>query len=136
MRISAKAEYACLAVIELARSGTNGTPRRVREIAEAQGIPDRYLVHILLQLKVAGIVQSARGSDGGYHLVRRAEDISVADIIQVIDGPADPLCRTDSPTARELLDLLKRARVAQFDVLSSTTIAQFIRPNTIHDWVL
>ncbi|MFO0958685.1 MAG: Rrf2 family transcriptional regulator [Isosphaeraceae bacterium] len=71
MRISAKAEYACLALIELARTGRED-PRRVREIAGCHGISGRYLVQILLQLKAAGLVESARGSQGGYQLARPA----------------------------------------------------------------
>jgi Rrf2 family cysteine metabolism transcriptional repressor len=136
MRISAKAEYACLAVIELARPGGNGTPRRVRDIAEAQGIPERYLVQILLQLKAAGIVQSSRGSDGGYHLVRRAEEMTVADIVRAIDGLGDPPRKAASPAARELGALFQRARTAERDVLSAASIAQFSGTVPLNDWVL
>jgi Rrf2 family protein len=136
MRITAKAEYACLAVIELAKPGANGSPKRVRDIAEAQGIPERYLVQILLQLKAAGLVQSSRGSVGGYHLIRPAEEISVADIIAAIDGPGDPPRKAASPAAQELAELLKRARDAEQTVLASTTIAQLTGPAAPHDWVL
>jgi Rrf2 family transcriptional regulator, cysteine metabolism repressor len=136
MRISAKAEYACLALIELARSGANGTPRRVRDIAEAQGIPDRYLVQVLLQLKAAGLVQSVRGSEGGYHLLCRADQISVADIVRAIDGPGDFTRRSSSPAAKELAELLTRAGTAERDVLASATIAQFIRPELTREWVI
>src|SRR5690349_17357095 len=55
MKLSAKAEYACLAIIALARQGLDSTPVRVREIAETHGIPERYLVQILIQLKGAGL---------------------------------------------------------------------------------
>jgi Rrf2 family transcriptional regulator, cysteine metabolism repressor len=136
MRISAKAEYACLAVIELARPGTNGAPRRVRDIAEAQNIPERYLVQILLQLKAAGVVQSARGSEGGYHLVRGAEDITVADLVGAIDGPGDAPRRATTPAAVELSALLQRARTAERDVLASATIAHFVWATPPHDWVV
>jgi Rrf2 family protein len=135
MRISAKAAYACLAVIELAASTNVNTFRRVRDIAQAQSIPDRYLVQILLQLKAAGIVQSARGNEGGYLLVRRPEELSVADIIGVIDGPPPPPSRwVTSPAGVSLLDLLKRAWTAEQNILESTTIAELIRRNDAPNW--
>src|SRR4051794_33499461 len=99
MRISAKAEYACLALIELAKPGADAAPRRARDIAEAQGIPERYLVQILIQLKAAGLVQSARGSVGGYHLVREPGKVTVAEVIAAIDGPGDPSRKASSPAA-------------------------------------
>jgi Rrf2 family transcriptional regulator, cysteine metabolism repressor len=132
MRMTAKAEYACLAMIELAKRGENGPPKRVRDIAEARGIPNHYLVQILLRLKTAGLVQSARGAEGGYHLTRRAEDISVGDVIDAIDGPKGrPRPATPGRPrpatvnlAPELADLFERAREAQRHVLASTNIAQ------------
>jgi Rrf2 family protein len=135
MRISAKAEYACLAVIELAKPG-DGAPRRVREIAEAQSIPERYLVQILLQLKAAGLVVSERGSVGGYSLARRADDISIAEIIAVIDGPGDHPRRAGTSAARELGDLFDRVRAAEQDVLATTTLAHLADRAEPHDWVL
>jgi Rrf2 family transcriptional regulator, cysteine metabolism repressor len=93
MRVTAKAEYACLAMIELAKFGENGLPKWVRDIAEARGTPDRSLVQIFLQLKTAGPVQSARGADGGYLLACPAENFTVPDVIDAIDGPTDPRAR-------------------------------------------
>lgn len=136
MRITAKAEYACLAIIELAKLGANGSPQRVRDIAKARGIPERYLVQILLQLKTAGLVQSARGSDGGYHLVRRAEDISVADVIDAIDGQGDPPRKSTLSFAPELTEIFNRVREAERHVLASTNIAQLTFPVLPTDWVL
>lgn len=136
MRISAKAQYACLAVIELAMPGSNGSPKRIRDIAEAQGLPERYLVQILLQLKAAGLVHSARGSVGGYQLVRSAEQVSIADVVMAIDGPGDPPREVASPVARDLADVFERARAAELTVLASATVAQFTRPTGTHDWVL
>jgi Rrf2 family protein len=136
MKITAKAEYACLALIELAKPGTNGSPKRVRDIAEAQGIPERYLVQILLQLKAAGLVQSARGSEGGYHLIRRADEVSIADVIEAIDGPDVPPRKSASPEAHELAGLLRRSHVAARDVLASASVAQFAGTSAPHDWVV
>src|SRR6266851_119798 len=94
MRVSAKAEYACVAMLELATSQGKPQPIRVKAIADAHGIPLRFLVQILLQLKGAGLVASTRGAAGGYHLTRSPEAISLADVINVVDRAAPP--RLDS----------------------------------------
>src|SRR5262252_8056887 len=81
MKVSAKAEYACVAMVELAANRLDSQPVRVKAIADAHGIPLRFLVQILLQLKGAGLVASIRGAAGGYQLARRPTEISLADII-------------------------------------------------------
>ncbi len=68
MKVSAKTEYASIAVLELSLSYHTGEPVRIRDIADRHGIPSRFLVQILLQLKGMGIVQSSRGAGGGYQL--------------------------------------------------------------------
>jgi Rrf2 family protein len=90
MRVSAKAEYACIATLELAANYNAPQPVRVKAIAEAHGIPLRFLVQILLQLKGAGLVASTRGAAGGYHLTRPPDQISLADVITVIDRSPAP----------------------------------------------
>ena len=90
MKISAKAEYACLAVLALARQGPESSPLHIHEISEAFGIPERYLVQILLQLKGAGLVSSTRGVAGGYRLARAATDISLSEVLVAVDGPDVP----------------------------------------------
>ena len=87
MKISAKAEYACLALLALAQQGPEAPPLRIREISESHAIPERYLVQILLQLKGAGLVASTRGAAGGYRLARPAATISLGEVLAVIDGP-------------------------------------------------
>ncbi|MBV8487026.1 MAG: Rrf2 family transcriptional regulator, partial [Planctomycetaceae bacterium] len=86
MRISAKAEYACLAMIALAEKHHEGRPLPIREIAETRGIPATFLTQILLKLKGAGLVLSTRGSAGGYRLARAPEEIALIDILRVVDG--------------------------------------------------
>jgi Rrf2 family protein len=87
MKLSAKAEYACLAVLELALRHDRMEPVRLVEIAGPNAIPERFLVQILLQLKGAGYVTSARGAAGGYRLALEPREISVGDIVQVVEGP-------------------------------------------------
>src|SRR5947199_8904958 len=85
MRVSAKAEYACIAMLELAANFGSRQPVRIKTIADTHGIPPRFLVQILLQLKAAGLVMSTRGAAGGYQLTRPPDKISLADVIYAID---------------------------------------------------
>ena len=86
MYFSAKGEYGIMAVLDLALS--NGAdPVQAKAIAERQGIPLRFLEHILSALRHAGLVESSRGAHGGYRLAKPAEDIRVGDVIQAVDGP-------------------------------------------------
>ena len=86
MRVSAKADYAVRAALELA-AATDSRPLKREQISAAQNIPSKFLETIMLELKHAGIVKSTRGAEGGYALARPAEDISVADVIRAVDGP-------------------------------------------------
>jgi Rrf2 family protein len=85
MRLSARVDYAIRATIELA-SATDA-PLTSERIARAQDIPPKFLESILLQLRRGGIVNAQRGPEGGYWLARPATEISLAEVIEVIDGP-------------------------------------------------
>jgi len=105
MRLSAKVEYAAIAAVELARRIGSPDPVRIRGICEAQGVPARFLVHILLQLKAAGIVASTRGAAGGYRLARPPEEITLDDIRRAVEGPG-------ALVAPVTTELAPRSRVA------------------------
>jgi len=77
MKVSAKTEYACIAMLELAAHYGTGQPVRVRRIAERHEVPARFLVQILLQLKGAGLVASVRGAAGGYQLLKPPEQVTL-----------------------------------------------------------
>ena len=85
MRVSAKADYALRAAIELAAAGDG--PVKGERIAQAQEIPLKFLENILLELRHAGIVRSQRGVEGGYWLARPAEEVSLAEVIRAVEGP-------------------------------------------------
>jgi Rrf2 family protein len=86
MHISAKGEYGIMAALDLALA--NGTaPIQAKTIAERQGIPVRFLEHVLRELRHAGLVQSARGAHGGYRLALPASKIRLGDVIQAVEGP-------------------------------------------------
>src|SRR5260370_41123181 len=86
MKRAAKTEYTCIAVLELARRFDTGEPVRIRTIADEHGIPSRFLVQILLQLKGAGFVNSTRGAAGGYQLIKPPHEISLGQVMAVIEG--------------------------------------------------
>ncbi len=86
MRITAKADYAVRAALELA-AAAGGDPVKGEQLAKAQGIPLQFLEHILLELKHARLVQARRGARGGYWLARPPEEITVADVIRAVEGP-------------------------------------------------
>jgi Rrf2 family protein len=86
MRISAKADYAVRAAVQLAAAPAD-RPTKGEAIATAQGIPLKFLENILGDLRHAGLVRSQRGADGGYWLNRPAKDVTVADVIRAVDGP-------------------------------------------------
>jgi Rrf2 family protein len=86
MHVTAKADYAVRATIELAGSSQQ-SPRKVDEVARAQSIPVSFLENILTQLRSAGVVRSQRGPEGGYWLARSPEELTLADVIRAVEGP-------------------------------------------------
>lgn len=85
MRVSAKSDYAIRASVALAASGEG--PVKGERIAREQSIPLTFLENIMVDLRNAGLVESRRGSDGGYWLSRPADAISLAEVIRAVDGP-------------------------------------------------
>jgi Rrf2 family protein len=85
MHVSARTDYAVRALVELAAAGRQ--PLKRERVAAAQDIPINFLGNILQELKNAGLVQTHRGSEGGYWLALPAEQITLADVIRAVDGP-------------------------------------------------
>lgn len=90
MKISAKGEYAILAMLDLAKHFESDDVRTLEQISTDQCIPHPFLVQILLELKRANFVESRRGAGGGYRLAHPARDISLGEVIRLIDGPLLP----------------------------------------------
>ncbi|HEX5446926.1 MAG TPA: Rrf2 family transcriptional regulator [Pirellulales bacterium] len=130
MKVSAKTEYACLAMLELAAHYGSGEPVRIRAIADAHGIPSRFLVQILLQLKGAGYVASTRGASGGYQLVKPPEDISLGEVMAVIEGQETEInasADARSPTAQVLLRAWREVAQVEYDALRAITFADLVK---------
>ena len=131
MRVSAKAEYACIAMLELAANHGDPQPVRVKAIADAHGIPVRFLVQILLQLKGAGLVASTRGAAGGYHLTRSPETISLAHVINVTDRTPPPRPDPATPAAsiavRAVRVVWQEIQAEEQRMLEEVTFADLVR---------
>ena len=130
MRISAKADYAVRAALELAAA--ESPPVKGERLADAQGIPLKFLENILGDLRQAGLVVSQRGPDGGYRLERSAGEISVADVIRAVDGPLASV-RGERPEsmhyagpAEELAPVWIALRAAVRGVLEHVTLADIV----------
>jgi Rrf2 family protein len=130
VKISAKADYAMRAALELAAA--DDPPVKGERIADAQGIPLKFLENILIDLRHAGIVNSQRGPEGGYRLDRPANEITVADVIRAVDGPLAAV-RGERPeslsyegTAAGLQTVWIALRVGVRSVLESVTLADVV----------
>jgi Rrf2 family protein len=128
MNLSAKTEYACLAMLELAKEYDSGEPMQLRRIAAEHGIPARFLVQILLQLKGAGLVASTRGAAGGYRLARPPQEITLADVIDVIEGDDRPTSSAakSSPLVRALLTFCCEVSELERNRLDAESLADLV----------
>src|ERR1044072_9066935 len=129
MVVSAKTEYACIAILELAARNASGEPVRIREIAESHGIPARFLVQILLQLKSAGLVHSVRGAAGGYQLAREPDEITLLDVMMVVDpqlGQAAATATRNTSMTRALQRTWKEMATQERELLEGVTFATLL----------
>ena len=111
MKFSKKSEYALKALVQLAMDHSKNVPATlISDIAEREEIPQKYLENILLSLKNAGILEAKRGAGGGYYLNRSPKDITLGDILRVIEGPlalsnySDPAQVSQSGEVSQSLD--------------------------------
>ena len=131
MRVSAKADYAIRAAVELAAAGDG--PTKGERIAQAQSIPPNFLENILVDLRNAGLVASRRGADGGYWLARPAAEISLAAVIRAVDGPLANVRGVRSEqveytgTAAPLRDVWVAVRASLRGVLEGVSLADLAR---------
>lgn len=133
MKLSKRGEYGLKALMDLAASDEDDVIR-IRELAEREQIPVKFLEQILLSLKHAGLLQSRRGMNGGYYLARPPEEITLGQIVRVLDGPLAPIrcvshmayerCVCDDETTCGLRLVMLDVRNAIADILDETTLAQ------------
>ena len=134
MKISQKGLYALQAIMMLARHHEQGAIP-VRDIAQEENLPAKFLELILLDLKHARLVDSVRGNKGGYKLRRDPADIRLSEVIRLIDGPLAPFGDADqlrtliarNSDHRALYRVFLEVRDAAADILENTTIADIVR---------
>ena len=86
MKISTRGRYGLRILIDIALYDLASKPRMVREIAENQGISEKYISHLIIDLRKAGFIKSIRGAGGGYRLSKSPQQIKLLDIIEVMEG--------------------------------------------------
>lgn len=131
--LTRKAKYALRALLYLSRQ-KQGTPVHIADLARDEGIPQKFLERILLELKNRAVLQSQKGAGGGYTLRMAADSVTVGDIIRFTDGPLAPVpcvsqtayqpcadCPSEDTCAIRLV--MKKARDAIADVFDHTTLA-------------
>jgi Rrf2 family protein len=128
MNVSVKGEYALQAIFDLA-SQPGREPVKIAEIARRQQIPQKFLELILASLKQGGFVESRRGAEGGYLLARRADAITVGDVLRFIEGRKEERSRARRENDSPLSDLWERVDNAIDNILDTATFAQLAR-----DW--
>jgi Rrf2 family protein len=125
VNLSARTQYACIAMLELALQYDSGQLVQIRKIADSHAIPARFLVQILLQLKSAGLVTSARGASGGYRLSRHPSQTSLWDVTKLVEGGSSSISENgpSSPLARVLREKWQTVTDAQRQMLQETSLA-------------
>ncbi len=133
MRLSAKGEYAIKALLDLALHDREGL-QPIQEIAARQGIPQRYLEQVLLQLKRGGLLESRRGSAGGYRLASPADQVTVGAVLRAVEGPVvgtEPARRgarqTQGERPGDLSDLWREISEAVSAVVDRVTLEDLRR---------
>jgi Rrf2 family protein len=129
MKVSQRATYGIMAAIDLAMNGKEA-PVQARAIARRQAIPIRFLEQVLHSMKKAGLVESLRGAQGGYLLLKEPAALSVADILEVLEGPVfhrafqndQPFDRSLSKQELLLGQVWKQVAQAEHEVLHRITI--------------
>jgi Rrf2 family protein len=133
MKMSRTVTYALQATMQLARSEAAGAPVPCSRLAAEGGMPERFLLQILRNLVTHGILQSTRGVEGGYSLVRRPEEISLLDVIEAVGGPVLPMLPIHDgfpePSRRKLCRTLDGVADFTRRELRSLTLAHLMRPD-------
>jgi len=130
VQIPARAHYALLAMMELAKRQELGKPVALREIVDDQQIPMPFLVQILQQLRTAGLVNSSRGSSGGYFLQRPASQISVLDVVEAVAPnllAPDLNLAAQTADANTVVELWKQLASLQRELLQELSLTDLIQ---------
>lgn len=130
MKFGVGVDYSLKALLMLADRYPNSTPTRVEEIAQTQRVPENYLRRLLIELKRGGLVASQKGPSGGYLLARSPSRITMADVVEIIEGDYSPvecleengtsICSRDEPCP--MRDVWREVRDSVTRILRQTTL--------------
>lgn len=126
MRVSARCDYACRALLELTLHWPNKEPLQIHMISEKQDIPLRYLVQILIQLKRLGLVVSTRGKEGGYILAKPPDSISLGQVMRQMGGPLLPIVNSALKRESVFAAIWSEVERAMADVLDKITFEDIL----------
>ena len=139
MKLSRRSEYGLRALQDLAAHYGQG-PVRTRDLAENNRIPLKFLEQILLTLKHTGIVRSRRGPRGGYYLSRPPEDVTLGQVVRILDGPLAPIscasqtayepCSCPDEAKCGLRRVMLQVRDAVADIMDHTTLANVVKDDS------
>ena len=147
--ITQKMKYALKALLALADEAATGKPQAltIEEIAKRSGTPKRFLEHILLEVRNAGVIASTRGRSGGYSLIKPPAEISISELLRTIDGPIAPLpclsrrasqrCEdcTDEATCR-IRKVFAEVFWSYLILIDSLTLEDMMRSDQVADQVM
>jgi len=132
MKLSTRGRYGTRAMLDLALNYGKG-PVSLKNIARRQEISERYLEHIMIALLSAGLVQSTRGSRGGFNLAKLPKEIKLSQIIQVLEGSISPVACVDDPKLCNRVDMCvtyeiwKKLKKAMLEVFDSVTLEDMVK---------
>ncbi len=141
MKVSTRTRYGLRAMVDLAVY-YKGVPVFIKEIAKRQNISHKYLEHIMLALKKAGLVESLSGAKGGYLLTKKPADITAFDIVKVLEGSLAPVPCMDHKkmcnrsAVCSVNNLWYKVRKAMVDILRSTTLQDIAENKKAKDFYI
>jgi len=130
MKLSVKVDYACRVLAQLARLHGNDGLSHIEELARIEAVPANYLVQILSELRNGGLITSRRGKQGGYALARAPEDITLLDIVEVIEGELLEVTTAGAgQSSKHVNNIWKEIRTAFEAKVRSYTLARLMAKN-------
>ncbi len=133
--LSKKTQYGLKAVFYLAKHYEAG-PILITDLVKAEQMPQKFLEAILLELKKQGILQSKKGKGGGYALAKSPQDVTLGEIIRVLDGSFESMAGTDLKENSEIAIIMKEVQTAMSNILDKTTLADAIERCQVGQQVL
>ena len=144
MKLSKRGEYGLRAMIHLANNYGVDNRVKIKDIAAQEKIPVKFLEQILVTLKNAGLIHSKMGAGGGYYLHKQPDEITMGEIIRILDGPLAPIrcvsqtayerCECPDEEACKLRAIMFKVRNAISDILDETTLADLTLEDPGQEW--